>query len=116
MKGLLLTLLRAYKLGISPFLGQNCRFYPSCSEYAAEAIRQHGAARGVWLVARRLGKCHPWHPGGLDPVPCADTASSAQAGRCGMPDVRRAPAAPVESAAPDSPKTAHAAARGCGRS
>lgn len=69
MKSFLLLLLRAYKLGISPFLGQNCRFYPSCSDYAAEAIREHGPARGSLLTARRLCKCHPWHPGGLDPVP-----------------------------------------------
>jgi putative membrane protein insertion efficiency factor len=69
MKALLLLLLRGYKLGISPFLGQNCRFYPSCSDYAAEAIREHGAARGGLLAAKRLCKCHPWHPGGVDPVP-----------------------------------------------
>jgi putative membrane protein insertion efficiency factor len=69
MKTLLLLLLRAYKLGISPFLGQNCRFYPSCSDYAAEAVREHGALHGSALAARRLCKCHPWHPGGLDPVP-----------------------------------------------
>lgn len=69
MKTLLLLLLRAYQLGISPFLGQNCRFYPSCSTYAAEAIREHGAAKGSLLAAKRLCKCHPWHPGGLDPVP-----------------------------------------------
>ena len=69
MKSLLLLLLRAYKLGISPLLGQNCRFYPSCSDYAAEAIREHGAVKGSVLAARRLCKCHPWHPGGLDPVP-----------------------------------------------
>lgn len=69
MKSLLLLLLRAYKLGISPVLGQNCRFYPSCSDYAAEAIREHGAAKGGALAARRLCKCHPWHPGGFDPVP-----------------------------------------------
>ncbi|OWW22250.1 membrane protein insertion efficiency factor YidD [Noviherbaspirillum denitrificans] len=69
MKTLLLLLLRAYQLGISPFLGQNCRFYPSCSTYAAEAIREHGAAKGGLLAAKRLCKCHPWHPGGLDPVP-----------------------------------------------
>jgi len=69
MKTLLLLLLRAYKLGISPVLGQNCRFYPSCSDYAAEAIREHGATKGSMLAARRLCKCHPWHPGGLDPVP-----------------------------------------------
>lgn len=69
MKTLLLLLLRAYQLGISPFLGQNCRFYPTCSTYAAEAIREHGAAKGSLLAARRLCKCHPWNPGGVDPVP-----------------------------------------------
>ena len=69
MKPVLLLLLRGYKLGVSPFLGQNCRFYPSCSDYAAQAIDLHGAARGSLLAARRLCKCHPWHPGGLDPVP-----------------------------------------------
>jgi len=69
MKTVLLLLLRAYKLGVSPFLGQNCRFYPSCSDYAAEAVRTHGALRGSALAARRLCKCHPWHAGGLDPVP-----------------------------------------------
>jgi len=69
MKTLLLLLVRVYQLGISPFLGQNCRFYPSCSNYAAEAIREHGALRGGALAAKRLCKCHPWHEGGLDPVP-----------------------------------------------
>ena len=69
MKRLLLLLLRGYQLGISPLLGQNCRFYPSCSDYAAQAIGLHGPARGSLLAARRLCKCHPWHPGGLDPVP-----------------------------------------------
>jgi uncharacterized protein len=69
LQSLLLLLLRAYKGGISPMLGQNCRFYPSCSDYAAEAIREHGAAKGVYLSVKRLCKCHPWHPGGLDPVP-----------------------------------------------
>jgi uncharacterized protein len=79
MKRLLLILLRAYQLGISPFLGQNCRFYPSCSEYATTAIREHGAARGSLLAAKRLCKCHPWHPGGLDPVPKKTTETSAAA-------------------------------------
>jgi hypothetical protein len=84
MKTLLLLLLRAYKLGISPVLGQNCRFYPSCSDYAAEAIREHGAEKGGMLAARRLCKCHPWHPGGLDPVPkkSANPAAAATHG-CG---------------------------------
>jgi hypothetical protein len=69
MKKLLLFLLRAYQWCISPFLGQNCRFYPSCSQYAAEAIQEHGAIKGSALAARRLCKCHPWNPGGFDPVP-----------------------------------------------
>jgi hypothetical protein len=69
MKTLLLLLLRGYKLAVSPFIGQNCRFYPSCSDYAAEAIRVHGTAKGSLLAARRLCRCHPWHPGGVDPVP-----------------------------------------------
>jgi uncharacterized protein len=69
MTKLLLLLLRGYQLAISPFLGQNCRFYPTCSNYALEAVRLHGPARGSLLAARRLCKCHPWHPGGVDPVP-----------------------------------------------
>lgn len=69
MKRLLLLLLRAYQLGISPFLGQNCRFYPSCSEYAVQAVDEYGVGKGSVLTAIRLCKCHPWHPGGLDPVP-----------------------------------------------
>jgi len=69
MKTFLLLLLRAYQFGISPFLGRNCRFYPTCSNYAVEAVREHGAAKGSLLAARRLCKCHPWHSGGFDPVP-----------------------------------------------
>ena len=69
MKSLLLLVLRAYKLCVSPFLGQNCRFYPSCSDYAQQAVAAHGAWRGSLLAGRRLCKCHPWHAGGLDPVP-----------------------------------------------
>ena len=71
MKKVLLLLIRAYQLGLSPFLGSRCRFYPSCSSYAAEAIALHGAAPGSLLAARRLCKCHPWHPGGCDPVPAS---------------------------------------------
>jgi len=79
MKMPLLFLLRLYKLGISPFLGQNCRFYPSCSDYAAEAIRTHGALKGSMLAGRRLCKCHPWHAGGLDPVPPHASSASLSA-------------------------------------
>ena len=67
----LLALIRAYQLVISPVLPQTCRFYPSCSSYAIEAIRRFGALRGGWLAARRLGRCHPWNPGGVDHVPPA---------------------------------------------
>ncbi|WP_317202103.1 membrane protein insertion efficiency factor YidD [Janthinobacterium sp.] len=76
MKTLLLLLLRGYRLLISPMLGQNCRFYPSCSGYAAEAIALHGAAKGSWLAAKRLSHCHPWHEGGFDPVPPAAGAKN----------------------------------------
>lgn len=61
--------IRAYQRFVSPMLPPSCRFTPSCSAYAVEAIRVHGAARGVWLAARRLGRCHPFNPGGYDPVP-----------------------------------------------
>ena len=71
MKTLLLFLLRAYQLVISPMLGQNCRFYPSCSHYAMEALRVHGAAKGSLLAAKRVCRCHPWNDGGFDPVPPA---------------------------------------------
>jgi len=67
--GPFILLIRAYQLGISPFLGRSCRFYPTCSEYAVESLRRHGVVRGLWLAGRRVGRCHPWHPGGYDPVP-----------------------------------------------
>jgi putative membrane protein insertion efficiency factor len=76
MKTLLIMLLRGYQYCISPLLGQSCRFYPSCSNYALEAVREHGAWKGVMLAALRLGKCHPWHPGGVDPVPPAHSAAA----------------------------------------
>ena len=60
---------RAYQYAVSPLLPPACRFYPSCSEYAAQAIAAHGPGWGLWLALRRLLRCHPWHPGGLDPVP-----------------------------------------------
>lgn len=71
MRSVLLLLLRGYKLAISPWLGNRCRFHPSCSDYAREAIIEHGAGYGTYLAARRLCRCHPFHPGGFDPVPPA---------------------------------------------
>jgi len=69
MKAVALGVLRLYRYGISPLLGRNCRFHPSCSEYAQEAVERHGAVRGGWLALKRVGRCHPFHPGGYDPVP-----------------------------------------------
>lgn len=69
MKWLLVGMVRAYQLLLSPLLGQTCRYYPSCSAYAVEALKVHGAMRGSWLAARRLLRCHPWSPGGVDHVP-----------------------------------------------
>jgi hypothetical protein len=66
---LLLLALRGYRLILSPWIGNSCRFHPSCSLYGMEAIRRHGAARGVYITLRRLLRCHPLHPGGYDPVP-----------------------------------------------
>lgn len=71
MKTLLVWFLRGYQLLLSPLLGQKCRFYPTCSNYAIEALRVHGAARGSLLAARRVCRCHPWNPGGVDFVPPA---------------------------------------------
>lgn len=69
MTRLLLGLIRLYRLLLSPLLGRNCRFEPSCSRYALEAIDRYGVVKGGWLAIRRIGRCHPWHPGGFDPVP-----------------------------------------------
>lgn len=65
-------LVRLYQLTISPLLPPSCRFTPSCSAYAREALATHGALRGSWLALRRLARCHPWNPGGYDPVPGTD--------------------------------------------
>jgi uncharacterized protein len=66
---LIATLIRGYQRFISPALPPSCRFHPSCSQYALEAVTRHGALKGGWLAARRLARCHPFHPGGFDPVP-----------------------------------------------
>ncbi len=69
IRRVLLLLVWLYRRLVSPLLPPACRFYPSCSAYAEGALRRHGAARGTWLTARRLARCHPFHPGGIDPVP-----------------------------------------------
>lgn len=84
----LLVLLIGYRKFISPLLGARCRFYPSCSAYALEAVQLHGAGRGSWLAIRRLSRCHPFHPGGLDFVP-------------GSPQARGSGASGSAQAAPD---------------
>jgi uncharacterized protein len=85
----LLFLLAGYRRFVSPLLGARCRFYPSCSAYAVEAVQLHGAVRGSWLAVRRLARCHPFHPGGLDFVPGSSQArgSDAPGSASDSPDV-----------------------------
>jgi uncharacterized protein len=69
MRSMLLMPIRVYQYAISPFLAPHCRYHPTCSEYAAEAITRHGASRGLWMGVKRVARCHPWAEGGYDPVP-----------------------------------------------
>lgn len=69
MRFVLKFLIRVYQIALSPLLGPNCRYYPTCSQYAIEAIESHGSLRGAWLTIKRISRCHPWHEGGFDPVP-----------------------------------------------
>jgi hypothetical protein len=69
MRGALIGLIVLYRWFLSPLLGPSCRFHPTCSCYAQDSIRRHGALRGLWLAVARIARCHPWHPGGYDPVP-----------------------------------------------
>ncbi len=71
----MIAMIKLYRLVLSPWIGNQCRFHPSCSHYAQEAIETHGAMRGAWLTLKRLGRCHPWHEGGCDPVPPSNTHS-----------------------------------------
>jgi uncharacterized protein len=69
MRSVLILLLKGYRFAISPIYGQVCRYHPSCSAYALQAVTEHGSVRGSWLAARRIARCHPWAEGGYDPVP-----------------------------------------------
>lgn len=69
MRKVLIALIKVYRFTLSPFIGQHCRFTPTCSQYATEAIEQYGSIKGSWMAAKRLSKCHPFHTGGWDPVP-----------------------------------------------
>jgi putative membrane protein insertion efficiency factor len=69
MKWILIGLLKAYRFAISPLYGQVCRYHPTCSAYALEAVTVHGSIKGSWMAVRRIGRCHPWAAGGYDPVP-----------------------------------------------
>jgi uncharacterized protein len=76
MRHLLILLLKGYRFAISPLYGQVCRYHPSCSAYALQAVTEHGSLRGSWLAARRVLRCHPWAEGGYDPVPAPSKPSS----------------------------------------
>ncbi len=77
MRQLVLAVIRCYRYAVSPFLGQRCRFYPTCSEYALTSVERFGVLRGTWMAVKRVGRCHPFHAGGFDPVPEHDCGASA---------------------------------------
>ena len=69
IKTILIGVIKLYQWTIGPVIGETCRFYPSCSHYGVEALKKHGALKGSWLIIKRICRCHPWNPGGIDPVP-----------------------------------------------
>lgn len=94
MKRVLIALLKGYRRVISPLYGPVCKYYPSCSAYALEAVETHGALKGTWLAAKRLSSCHPWAAGGYDPVPGTPAAREWEAEQAS----RVAPPSPTPSA------------------
>ncbi|WP_021592693.1 membrane protein insertion efficiency factor YidD [Actinomadura welshii] len=99
----LILLVRAYRRFLSPLLGQQCRFQPSCSAYGLESLQVHGALRGTWLTARRIARCHPFNPGGYDPVPPKKTSRTNPSGASGGAGPRtRSAAAPPNSGRAES--------------
>ncbi|MFT4109695.1 membrane protein insertion efficiency factor YidD [Propionicimonas sp.] len=95
MRYVLIALLKVYRAVISPLYGNVCKYYPSCSAYALEAVSVHGAAKGTWLATRRLASCHPWAAGGYDPVPGTPAARAWAAEQA----TRKAPAEPAPNRA-----------------
>ena len=83
MRKLFILLIRGYQIALSPVFGQHCRYTPTCSTYAIEAINHHGALKGGWLALKRLVSCNPWHEGGYDPVPGTDKEFDAKKHDCG---------------------------------
>jgi hypothetical protein len=112
MRWLLIAPIRAYQLVISPLLGPRCRFYPSCSQYGIEAIQLHGPLKGGWLTLKRIGKCHPLHPGGIDLVPPRGNGTAQRAMDTGAESSRHTSSSPATgpSTSLASESRAHSAA------
>ncbi|KPP98422.1 MAG: membrane protein insertion efficiency factor YidD [Bacteroidetes bacterium HLUCCA01] len=89
MKFVLKALVRAYQLMISPYFPPSCRYTPTCSHYAIQALDKHGALKGSWLAIKRIGRCHPWSDGGYDPVPEPENARSGTPGETSTPPENR---------------------------
>jgi len=98
--------IRAYQLVLSPWLGARCRFHPSCSAYAGEALQRHGLLRGGWLAAKRIGRCHPWGGSGVDPVPTVSPRPASPL----SPAMPPRPPSPLSTTVPHAPTSSPASA------